>query len=244
MRPLVKKALLCAGALLGVAVLIPAGYVAYLYGTYIDETLTSGSGYGFTIGQSKRQVYEAAGQELRAGRIVSINTVDDREEEIKAHPWLEDDLTVADARERFTRWDHWALWLYRPGGHPSLLALIVFDGDELSGVGQPGQLGPRWHPPNFPSLGVHQGQTRDEVFAVIEALSRSSGYNGLRLSTGWMARRQPKTFAMAELQLVEADDDWTLLVGPERSYFNTIRLRFADGKLVEIHRHRQYFEVP
>jgi hypothetical protein len=44
---------------LAIAVLVPAmvlaGYVTYLWATYIDETSVSGSAYGFTIGTSKQE---------------------------------------------------------------------------------------------------------------------------------------------------------------------------------------------
>lgn len=46
------------------AVLIPplmvGGYVAFLAATYIDETVVSGSAYGFSIGSSKQQALEQA----------------------------------------------------------------------------------------------------------------------------------------------------------------------------------------
>ncbi len=41
------------------AVLIYAGY---LIATYIDETITSGEGYGFKIGETKEQVYHKVGE--------------------------------------------------------------------------------------------------------------------------------------------------------------------------------------
>ncbi|MGY1522138.1 hypothetical protein ACW5DW_17120 [Luteimonas sp. A482] len=44
--------------ILAAAVLVPtlviAGYIGYLWATYIDETITSGAAHGFTIGASKQ----------------------------------------------------------------------------------------------------------------------------------------------------------------------------------------------
>ena len=240
----VKKVLKYAGVLLALAVFVPAAYVGYLYITYINTTIVSGSGYGFTIGQSKEQAYEAAKRAFEAGNLAGINTVQDRNEELLLNPWLEADLPVKDAVDRIEGWDTWSLSLNTSSDRPSLLGVVVFEGDYVSSVGQPGKLSSRWNPPEYPALDIHKGQTRAQVAVVFQALSQSPGYESLRLSTGWMARRQPKTFAQAEFRYVEGNDDWTLLVDQKWSYFNTVRLRFHDGALAEIHRHRQYFELP
>ena len=39
-------------------------------------------------------------------------------------------------------------------------------------------------------------------------------------------------------------DSWWLLLDGEGKFFNVIRLRFDNNLLVEIHRHRQAFELP
>ena len=43
---------------------------------------------------------------------------------------------------------------------------------------------------------------------------------------------------------VQPHDSWWLLLNGEGEFFDSIRLRFEEGHLVEIHRHRQYFELP
>jgi hypothetical protein len=43
---------------------------------------------------------------------------------------------------------------------------------------------------------------------------------------------------------LESNDTWTLFMSEPHSFFDTLRLRFSDGKLEQIHRHRQYFELP
>ena len=49
---------------LAVAVLAPviavAGYIGYLWVTYLDETITSGVAYGFTVGASKQETLGSA----------------------------------------------------------------------------------------------------------------------------------------------------------------------------------------
>ena len=48
--------------ILGIMVLLPAlliaGYITYLWASYIDETIVVGTAYGFTIGQKKGEAIE------------------------------------------------------------------------------------------------------------------------------------------------------------------------------------------
>lgn len=39
-------------------------------------------------------------------------------------------------------------------------------------------------------------------------------------------------------------DQWDVLLRGPGEYFDSVRLMFRDGRLVEIYRHRQYFELP
>ncbi|MGI9227243.1 MAG: hypothetical protein ACR2PU_00475 [Gammaproteobacteria bacterium] len=43
----------------GFVVLLFAGYIAYLAATYIDESVSAGSAYGFEIGLSKKQSFQS-----------------------------------------------------------------------------------------------------------------------------------------------------------------------------------------
>jgi hypothetical protein len=43
-------------------VLVVAGYIVYLWATYLDKTITSGSAYGFEIGASKQQTLTSSGR--------------------------------------------------------------------------------------------------------------------------------------------------------------------------------------
>lgn len=47
-----------------------------------------------------------------------------------------------------------------------------------------------------------------------------------------------------EPEKLDSHDQWTVLPDGPGKFFNTIRLTFREGHLVEIHRHRQYFELP
>ena len=54
MRMVVLGTLVCAST----ALVLGAGYVGYLWATYLSEVTTSGEAYGLTIGDSKHQAYE------------------------------------------------------------------------------------------------------------------------------------------------------------------------------------------
>ena len=244
MKPSLKKLLVYASVGVGLLLLVPTLYIGYLYVTYIDKTITTGSAYGFEIGQSKEEAYGAAKREFEAHRLVAVDTVHDRDEELQRYPWLDSDLPVEEALAHVDGWDHWSLSLHTADQRPLLLALVLFEGDSVSAVGQPGALGERWHPAELTRFELHHGQSRAQAATAIQGLSHADGYVGLAVSTGWMARRQPRSFAPEEFRFVEASDDWTLIVDHRHAYFNTVRLRFDSGRLVEIHRHRQYFELP
>ena len=128
-------------ALLAV-VLVPAvtigGYIAYLAATYIDQTVTSGSAYGFNIGSSKIQAIEA----------------------------------IRHQRASYPR----------------------------SAV--------------YVSYGPRAGDTF--------------------------------TLSASDLkpEKLDSHDQWTVLLDGPGEFFNTMRLTFQEGHLVEVHRHRQHFELP
>ncbi len=237
-----KRILKYGSVVVGVVLLIPAVYLAYLYFTYIDDTVTTGSAYGFTIGQTKTESYRLAREKFGRGEIVGIDNNRGREEELLRSPWLEIEFhSVSAVADRFDQWNHWGLWLREDD--PSLLAIVKWHGDRVSGVGSPGTLGDTWKADGV-DVSIRTGQTYAEVYETLKVLDQSSGFEDLALRTGWMARRQPVDFTEAEFPLVEPCDEWTLLVDEEWSYFNTIELRFAEGALKAINRHRQYFELP
>ncbi len=133
MRPLKK--------ILTMALLAPilafAGYAAYLWATYLDDTVVSGTAYGFTIGASKREVLAAA------------RSLDD---------------------------------------HPHAVVYASY------------------------------GQRAGDHLSV--ALSQ------------------------VRIEQLQGHDQWDILLDGPDNFFNSVGLTFSDGKLVEIHRHRQHFELP
>jgi hypothetical protein len=53
-----SKLLKVVSAVLLLPILVTAAYIFFLWVTYIDDTVTSGSKYGFTIGSSTQQIFE------------------------------------------------------------------------------------------------------------------------------------------------------------------------------------------
>jgi hypothetical protein len=52
--------------------------VGYLWGTYIDETITSGEGYGFEIGETKEQVYYKASEFFQDSKVFFLYPLDEQ----------------------------------------------------------------------------------------------------------------------------------------------------------------------
>lgn len=127
--------------LLVTAVALPllavASYVAYLAATYIDETVTSGSAYGFEIGTTKQDALSSS---------------------------------------------------VRLSGYPNAVIYVSY--------------GPR----------------AGDNFSIAPSA--------------------------AQLDELESHHEWEVLLDDDGNFFNTIRLTFGDGRLVEIHRHRKHFELP
>ena len=117
--------------------LVPVFYVAVMYATYIDKTVTSGSAYGFTIGASKAETYSTAKNVFAKKNVFIIDPSDFRG--------------------------------YRPN---------------------------------------------------------------LKM-----------TFSQDQYAILSGDDHWRFYL-KKGEYHSSINLRFLDDNLVEINRHRQYFELP
>jgi hypothetical protein len=222
-------------------ILIPMLYIGFLYVSYVDKEVTAGDAYGFTIGQTKADVYRIARSKFQQGHITEIHTIRNREEEIKRFTEINGDdnyRTVAEVRGWFDRWNHWSLWL--DGENRVLLAIVTFHGNRVSDVYHPtdGEVGEFADADGVP---LKLGQTYSEAYEALESLSRTAGYETLVVRSGWMARRQPVEFQDSEYRFVEEFDEWTLLVS-KRSFMNFIRLTFENGRLSRIYRHRKYFE--
>jgi len=64
--------------LLVICALVFGGFVAYYVLTYIDDTITQGEGYGFTIGSSKLEAYTNAGKTFTNMKVYVPNPIDEQ----------------------------------------------------------------------------------------------------------------------------------------------------------------------
>ena len=125
-------------------------YFFYLWYTYIDETVTSGEAYGFTIGDTKFDTYNKI-----SGAISDLNY------------------------------------------HPSSVFIEIEVNEDLSEL-----------------LATDPGY---KIMA--NTLLHEGGYNSFK-----------------------GKDRWDFYFN--RSYFNSLSLKFCEDKLCEIYRHRKFFEIP
>jgi len=219
---------------------VPLSHVGYLWITYIDESITKGEGYGFTIGQSKSVAYDIAAQKFRAGDIVALDSLSGMDEERERFPESLEPMTILEVERHFDQWDTWLLSF---GGR--LTTAIEFERGFVIGAGRPGKPDRVWRAGSGERvITITPGQSYNDVYRSLVALAELPEYEDMLLETGWMARRQPGTFDETEFRFVKPSDDWALLVDEKHGYFNRIDLHFREHRLVEIRRHRQYFEWP
>ena len=62
----------------GIMIFIGLFRIGYLWLTYIDDTITSGEGYGFNIGETKEQIFDKAIKIFQDENIYILNSLDGR----------------------------------------------------------------------------------------------------------------------------------------------------------------------
>jgi hypothetical protein len=65
--------------ILGIVILIPIVFIGYLYFSYKDDTVNEGNAYGFKIGTTHTEVYEAAKILKQKGKIEEIHRYPENE---------------------------------------------------------------------------------------------------------------------------------------------------------------------
>jgi hypothetical protein len=122
------KLLKIIAAIVLLPILVVAGYILFLWATYIDDTITSGSKYGFTIGTSKQQIYE------------DISAVKEDYPNLKFYisygPRAGDNATLLPTKDNYERAlisDHWELLLDGDGEFFNVIKLKV-GGDTLTQI--------------------------------------------------------------------------------------------------------------
>lgn len=115
------------------------------------------------------------------------------------------------------------------GGYIAYLAATYIDETVVSGSADGFTVG------SSKKLALEQASAHREIHpnAVI--------YIGFGPRAGDRFTVAPTTDAIDRLA---SHDQWSLQLDGPTEFFNTIRLTFHDGRLIEIHRHRKYFELP
>lgn len=90
------------------------------------------------------------------------------------------------------------------------------------------------------SHGYIIGQSKREAYEVALDQFNSELIYGLHVFEPFGTIEPVDSFSA----LLESNDTWTLFMSEPNSFFDTLRLKFSGGRLEEIHRHRQYFELP
>ena len=240
---------------IGTIFLVIASIKFYCYLTFIYGDITEGSGYGFTIGQTKQEVYKIAQSKFKKGKIVEIEADLGRSkkywsknlEHNKKHK-------VSDVETWFHQWDCWQLELEEDD--PNLFRTIIFKGNHVSFISlfkveyptypevKPLEVEflNEWIPTKMenPSK-IVVGQTYEEAYQTLLDISREPSYEKLVIKTASHCRRVITNFTMDEYLFIGPYEDWRLYyeTGLSKSK-NTLFLKFADGKLIRILRQRDY----
>lgn len=243
---------------LGIALLIPIGIIVFLVFTHINETVESGSAYGFTIGQSKQEAYKIARGQFERGEIIKMSTSINWETSKFLYPKTVEHLTMKEVERWSNLWDKWELEQDDDGDgvgdEGSLMVVIKFHGPKVSEIRLPIYLDgtldslsrnhDRWLVPGLEKgFTVSVGQTYEKVFQFLKSLSESPGYESLVLTIKLTpALWQPLRFTKKEFRLVEPYDAWTLYKSDPTPGSNNIELIFKDNHLQKIRRYRLFFE--
>jgi len=122
------KLLKVIAAIVLLPILAVAGYILFLWATYIDDTIISGSKYGFTIGSSRQQIY------------ADISAVKEDYPDLKIYisygPRAGDNATLQPTKDNYERAlisDYWELLLDGDGEFFNVIKLKV-DGDTLTQI--------------------------------------------------------------------------------------------------------------
>lgn len=84
----------------GIAIVLIAGYVGFMWITYIDDTVTIGSGYGFNIGETKVEAFQSAKNQFSSKNVFILYPLDKNNwgPHRKVH-FSDEDLSILAKRE-------------------------------------------------------------------------------------------------------------------------------------------------
>ncbi|MBQ0711675.1 MAG: hypothetical protein KBT53_01810 [Porticoccus sp.] len=95
------------------------------------------------------------------------------------------------------------------------------------------------------AYGFTIGDTKNEVIADFQSLRAK--YSDAHVYVGYGNRAGDNFSVPANLKSqskIYEYDKWDVLLDGQYEFFNSVDLKFENGVLIEIHRHRQNFELP
>jgi len=227
------------GVLFASLVILISGYIGFLYFTYIDESINTGSAYGLVIGENKSDTYKRLKNKFENQEISSMNTIFSKFDLEQKLFDIGTPISLLAFREYMYLFDHWSIYL----DEDTFLLAINFNGSTVENVVASTELSTNIQTLKFSNL-VIQIEALKSQKEVYEFLLDTDSLvdNELLIRSGWMAFKQPSKFDESEFHLVENKDTWKVYIG--ECCFNSIRLKFEENILVELHRHQQFFELP
>ncbi len=208
----------------------------------INNTVDTGSGYGFNVGDSKLISYRKANKLIEQGEILGFDGVYPKETYNFVYNWQK----IERVEEFFHRWDYWILT--RLETHPSERIDFGFENGVLNMIGDAANRGfislNAWPPKSSSgSIELEIGDTYSNVYDKLFKISKLSPQ--IRIQAANLSTyKLPKNALAEEYYLVKDYSFWKFRVSA--SYFsNSITLTFnANDELIQIHRNRYAFELP
>ncbi len=90
------------------------------------------------------------------------------------------------------------------------------------------------------SYGFTIGQTKREAYSIAQEQYTSGRITGFHVYEPFESFDPDDSY----WALAESNNTWTLFASEQRNFFDTLQLRFTEGRLEQVHRHRQNFELP
>jgi hypothetical protein len=93
------------------------------------------------------------------------------------------------------------------------------------------------------AYGLNIGDTKLESFEKTKCIYQNKEiYILYPLDKNDYGPHRKLTFQIEDYQIIKDIDEWTFCF--DKGFFNSLKLTFKNGKLVNIYRHRQNFELP
>jgi len=91
------------------------------------------------------------------------------------------------------------------------------------------------------TIGTTKQQTYNNVISLLEKHPKLKIYISYGLRAGDNITLTPSS---ASYEQAQKYNNWLLLLDGDGEFFNVIKLKYENGTLSEIYRHRKYFELP